>query len=247
MLTTDERERMVVEHLPLVRALARRYAGRGEPLDDLVQAGSVGLVKAVDRFDPGRGADLAAFATPAILGEIRRHFRDTTWTVHVPRRAGENWVRILRAADEMARRGGHAPTVGQAAATAGLSDAEAADAVGAGAARSPLSLSAGAGDGDGPAPVAPPVQHETGYAAAEARADLAGPLAALPARERVILHLRFQEDMTQREIADRVGISQMHVSRLIRRALSRLRGSVAGRAPARRERGPRPGGAFAAR
>ncbi len=240
MLTTAERERLVMDHLPLVRALARRYANRGEPLDDLIQAGSVGLVKAVDRFDPARGTELAGFATPAILGEIRRHFRDTTWALHVPRGVSENRARVMRTADDLATQEGHTPSVSEIAAEAGLSEADTRDAFDAGVARAPASLSQAIDDGDTPAP-AIPGELEAGYAAAEARADLMSGLRGLPARERVILHLRFEEDLTQSEIAQRIGISQMHVSRLIRSSLARLRSSADARGGVARRRRRRSG------
>lgn len=226
MLTTEERERLVVEHLPLVRALARRYANRGEPLDDLVQAGSLGLVKAVDRFDPDRGVELAGFATSAILGEIRRHFRDTTWALHVPRGVAENRARVMHTADDLATRDGHTPSVAEIAAESGLSEDDTLAAFEAGVARSPASLSEPGSEDDGPAPTVPGAP-DPGFEAAEARADLAAGLGALPARERLILHLRFEEDLTQSEIAERVGISQMHVSRLIRASLAALRTAAA--------------------
>ena len=234
-MTRDERDDLVVRHLPLVRSLARRYAHRGVPLDDLIQVGSVGLIKAVDRFDPSRGTALAGFATPTILGEIRRHFRDTTWAVHVPRGITENRARVVHAADELAVRDGHSPSVKEIADEAGLSTEDTLDALAAGAARHPASLSEPQPDADGDAVVVPG-ECDPGYAAAEARADLADGLAALPSRERVIMHLRFEEDLTQSEIADRVGISQMHVSRLIRAALRTLRASAADRGAVVRRR-----------
>jgi RNA polymerase sigma-B factor len=219
----DERERLILAHLPLVRSLARRYANRGEPLDDLIQVGTVGLIKAIDRFDPERGRDLAAFAAPTILGEIRRHFRDRAWAVHVPRPLQEAHAAVTGAVDELTARLGRSPSVAEIAAETGLDEETVLDAAAAGAAYRPASLSApraGADDeADAPEPGAP----DAGYAAADGRADLSRGMRALPARERVILHLRFREDLTQSEIAARVGISQMHVSRLIQRALARMR------------------------
>lgn len=231
-LTTAEREQLVLEHMPLVRAIARRYANRGEPVEELEQAGALGLVKAVHRFDEERGQDLAPFAAPSILGEIRRHFRDTTWAVHVPRAVSENRSRVLAISDELTARTGHHPSIAEIAAEAGLSDEETLEALAAGSARAPASLSASLTDEDGAGTLEPGVV-DSGYEAAEARAALADGLRRLPARERMILHLRYNDDLTQSEIADRMGISQMHVSRLLRKCLVEL-----GR-PAAELRGPR--------
>ncbi len=236
-LTTVERERLVLDHMPLVRAIARRYANRGEPVEDLEQAGALGLVKAVERFDKERGQELAPFATPSILGEIRRHFRDTTWAVHVPRAVSENRSRVLSVVDELTTRLGHTPSVAEIAAEAGLSEAETEEAIAAGAARAPASLSAPVGDEEGA--TLDPGDLDAGFDAAEARAALARGLRSLPARERMILHLRFNEDLTQSEIAERVGISQMHVSRLLRSCLAELgrpmEEGLEGDRPARKE------------
>ena len=223
--TPREREQLIVDNLPLVRALARRFAHRGEPLDDLVQVGTIGLIKAIDRFDPSRGIPLAGFATPTILGEIRRHFRDTTGAVHIPRGVSENRARVAAAVDELTARQGRVPSVRDIAGETGLSEDEVLDALMAGAARRTVPID-GPGDGGEDQPVAQVGDLDEGYEAAEARAALADGLADLPARERAILHMRFHEDMTQSEIAARIGISQMHVSRLIRRSLEALRAST---------------------
>lgn len=217
-----ERERRIVEHLPLVRALAYRYANRGEPLDDLIQVGTVGLIKAVDRFDESRGTAFTAFATPTILGEMRRHFRDTSWAVHVPRGITENRARLAQVVDDLTTRTGRSPSVREIAAEADLSEDDVLDALAAGAARHMVPLAGPGSDADDE-PVVQVGAPDTGFEAAEARVDLADGLARLPARERMILHLRFEEDLTQSTIAERIGISQMHVSRLIRRALKALR------------------------
>jgi RNA polymerase sigma-B factor len=228
----EEREAQILALAPLVHALARRYAGRGEPLDDLVQVGMVGLVNAVDRFDPSRG-DLARFATPTILGEIRRHFRDRSWGVHVPRRLQEAQALVSRAVEELTGRLGRGPTVDEIAAATELVEEDVLDAMAARAAYRPASLSTPARpDGADPIDVGGP---DPGYEQAEGRASLRDDgLRRLPARERVILHLRFEEDLTQSEIAQQVGLSQMHVSRLIQQALERLRehaGEPAAHAP----------------
>ncbi len=224
-LDAAARERLIVEHLPLVRALARRYANRGEPLDDLVQVGTIGLIKAIDRFDPRRGNKLASFATPTILGEIRRHFRDRSWTVRVPRGIQEARAQITHAVSELSAQNGRSPTVNEIAESTGLSVDDVLDAMAAGSAQRPAQLASPGSEGEEDGGIAVGLD-DPGFEQAEARATLSSGMADLPARERVILHLRFEEGLTQSEIAARVGISQMHVSRLIRRALESLRESA---------------------
>jgi RNA polymerase sigma-B factor len=223
-LGSAERERLIMEHLPLVRGLARRYADRGEPLDDLVQVGTIGLIKAIDRFDPERGYKLASFATPTILGEIRRHFRDRSWTVRVPRGIQEARARIAQAVDDLSASAGRSPSVREIAEAADLSLDDVLDALAAGSAQRPAPLASPGRDEDDEG-IAVGLE-DPGFEQAEARATLDAGLAGLPARERVILHLRFEEGLTQSQIAERVGVSQMHVSRLIRRALEALRASA---------------------
>ena len=215
------RDAMIVGNMCFVRALARRYADRGEPFDDVVQAGMVGLIKAADRFDPERG-DFRSFAAPTIIGEIRRHFRDRTWSVSVPRRVKDDSVAVAQAVERLSGELGHTPTVGDLADDLGLSVDRVLDALGAHTAHSPDSLSRtpwldAAEAGREVATV------EEGFDGVEDRALLAQVMDVLPARERVILHLRFEQGLLQSQIAERVGISQMHVSRLIARALERLR------------------------
>ncbi len=223
-MTPEKRERVIVEHLPLVRALARRYADRGEPLDDLVQVGVIGLIKAVDRFDPTRGTDLASFATPTILGEIRRHFRDRSWMIHVPRGVQDAHLRVNRTIDEMTSRLRRSPTIREIAEQAELTEEEVLDAMAAGGAYQPMSLSRPIG-GEDDEPVEVGVE-EPGFESAEGRVALGNRLRELPEREQTILILRFHEGLTQSQIAERIGISQMHVSRLIAKALESLRDSV---------------------
>jgi RNA polymerase sigma-B factor len=230
-LGAAERERLIVEHLPLVRGLARRYADRGEPLDDLVQVGTIGLIKAIDRFEPERGFKLASFATPTILGEIRRHFRDRSWTVRVPRGIQEARAKISHAVGVLSAENGRSPSVREIAESTGLPLDEVLDALAAGSAQRPAALASPGGEGEDDGGISVGVD-EAGYAAAEARATLDEGLSGLPARERIILHLRFHEGLTQSQIAERVGISQMHVSRLIRRAIETLREQVGDPDPA---------------
>lgn len=225
-----ERERLIMEHLPLVRGLARRYADRGEPLDDLVQVGTIGLIKAIDRFDPARGYRLASFATPTILGEIRRHFRDRSWTVRVPRGIQEARASIAQAVDVLSAERGRSPSVREIAEATELSVEDVLEALAAGRAQRPAPLASPGRDPQDDEGIAIGLD-DPGFAQAEARATIDAGLAELPARERVILHLRFHEGLTQSQIAARVGVSQMHVSRLIRRALDSLRESAEGTLP----------------
>jgi RNA polymerase sigma-B factor len=220
----DRRAQLVTEHMPLVRALARRYAGRGEPLDDLVQVGAIGMLKAIDRFDPAVGSDFRAFATPAILGEIRRHFRDRTWVLKVPRTVKDAYVAVAQAISVLSAELGHSPTVAQIVAFSGLSEDLVLDALAAGSAYRPTSL-AGTGGDDGDIEL--PVDDEELGRALD-RATFGASISGLPERQRRVLTLRFVDDLTQSQIADRLGISQMHVSRLLRASLERMRGELAG-------------------
>jgi RNA polymerase sigma-B factor len=225
-LAEAEREQLILEHMPLVRSLARRYANRGEPLDDLIQVGTLGLIKAVDRYDAGRGHELASFATPTILGEIRRHFRDATHTVRLPRPLQELVLQLNAAGDALAMRLGRTPTVAELAAEVGRSEEDVLDALAGDRDRRPRSLSESPLDEeDGDLEVG---IDEPGFAGAEARVVLAPILDGLPPRERVILHLRLTEGLTQSEIAARVGLSQMHVSRLLAKAVTALREAAGG-------------------
>jgi len=221
-LTPQQREALILEHLPLVKGLARRYSNRGEPVDDLEQAGTIGLIKAVDRFDPRKGDDFRSFATPTILGEIRRHFRDKTWAVRVPRGLKDDYSKVVGAVSVLTGRLGRSPSVAEIAGEAELSEEQVLDAIAAHGAYRPRSLSQAPRNAEDEGPLEIPAE-EGGYETAEGRAALQKGLSYLPARERVILHLRFEEGMIQSEIAEIIGISQMHVSRLISRALETLR------------------------
>lgn len=222
---TADRETLILEHMPLVRALARRYANRGEPLDDLIQVGTIGLIKAIDRFDESRGTALASFATPTILGEIRRHFRDRTWMVHVPRGVQDAHATVNRTIDTLTAELRRSPSVREVAAETNLTEEEVLDAIAAGAAYRPVSLSRPATGSEEDDPIDLGVEEE-GFDWAEGRAALGNRLQEIPDRERQIIVLRFKDGLTQSEIAERVGISQMHVSRLLAKALQTLRTSV---------------------
>jgi RNA polymerase sigma-B factor len=215
------REEAVARMLPLARALARRYANRGEPLDDLEQVASVGLLKAIDRFDCDRDVKFATFAVPTIAGELKRHFRDRGWMLRVPRDVQELNARLASAGEHQTRELGRTPTLRELAAAAGADEDQAVEALGAGHAYRTLSLDQPAEDGsDLPDLLGHP---DEGFELAEQRVVLHRGLAALAPREREIVRLRFYEGLSQREIAARIGISQMHVSRLIRRSLETVR------------------------
>jgi RNA polymerase sigma-B factor len=218
----EEREHAFRRYLPLARSLAARYRRSGEPLEDLEQVAGIGLLNAIDRFDPDRGAAFSSFAVPTILGELRRHFRDRTWALRVPRRLQELGVQIEHARDELTASLGRQPTVHELAARL-ESDAETIlQAIELNVARSTVPLAGPPGVGDTDA-YRVPGANDDGYARAEDRAVLAPLLARLSAQDAEILLLRFREDLTQDAIADRVGVSQMHVSRVLHRSVARLR------------------------
>lgn len=218
------REAAIQRYMPLARRLAARYHHGQEPFDDLLQVAYLGLVKAVDRFDPGIGTRFSSFAIPTITGELRRHFRDTSWTLHVPRGVQESALEVTKATAELSHRLGRAPTVNEIARATGLGVEAVVEALHARAAQDVTSLDQPRGSGeDGDATLADLVGSD------DARLDLvdhqvtvAPLIRALPAREREILFLRFARDLTQSEIAEQVGCSQMQVSRLLRRAIARL-------------------------
>jgi RNA polymerase sigma-B factor len=219
------REELIRRCLPLARALASRYARAGEPLDDLVQVANIGLIKAVDRFDPTRGIAFSSFAVPSILGELKRHFRDHAWAARVPRPLQERVMRVGASAERLASQLGRAPKPREVAADAGLSVEDVLEALEAGTAFDSISLDApvSRGEEDSGATYADSVgELDNRLELVEYRSVVAATIRALPRREREVLALRFAEDMTQSEIASRIGVSQMHVSRLIRRSLERL-------------------------
>jgi len=225
----EARERLIEQYLPLVRSLARRYANRGEQLEDLVQVGCIGLIKAIDRFDVKRGVELTTYATPNIIGEIKRHFRDKGWSVRVPRGLQELNVRLSQLLEQLTIQLERSPTIAELAKAAGVDEEQVLEALESGQAYTTVSLSAPAGHGDDgdldPLESLGTLEHE--YEVSEDRAVLAPGLKALDERERRIIHLRFWEGLTQSQIAQQVGISQMHVSRLIRRSLEKVREEIA--------------------
>jgi RNA polymerase sigma-B factor len=194
------REQLIERYMSLVRSLARRYSYRGEQLDDLVQIGAIGLIKAIDRFDVNRGVELTTYATPNIIGEIKRHFRDRGWSVRVPRGLQELNIQLSKLLEQLTVQHGRSPTIPELAKAAGVTDEEVLEALG---------------------------TEEHQYEVSEDRAVLEPGFRVLDERERKILHLRFFEGLTQSQIAQQVGISQMHVSRLIRRSLEKIREEIA--------------------
>jgi RNA polymerase sigma-B factor len=219
------REALVDRFLPLARQLARRYQHGGEQLDDLIQVASLGLLKAIDRFDPARETAFSSFAVPTILGELKRHFRDKGWSVRVPRDLQELAVRVERVSDELSRELGRAPSVAEIAERIGTTAEQVLEAREASAAYRAVSLDRPRDDDDeGDAGMADTFGVEDpGFGVAEDAATVERLMRVLSEREREVLRLRFAEDLTQSEIGERVGVSQMHVSRLIRHAVAQLR------------------------
>ena len=223
------REQLIEQYMSLVRSLARRYAYRGEQLDDLVQIGAIGLIKAIDRFDLDRGVELTTYATPNIIGEIKRHFRDKGWAVRVPRGLQELNVQLSKLVEQLTVQLGRSPTIPELAKGAGVEEEQVLEALESGRAYTSLSLSVGGGGGDDDDldPLESLGTEEHQYEVSEDRAMLAPGFKALDERERKILQLRFFDGLTQSQIAQQVGISQMHVSRLIRRSLEKIRETIA--------------------
>ncbi|WP_298181547.1 SigB/SigF/SigG family RNA polymerase sigma factor [Saccharomonospora sp.] len=217
------REEIITRCLPLAEHIARRFVGRGEPRDDLVQVARLGLLNAIDRFDASRGTEFVAFAVPTIMGEVRRHFRDSSWAVRVPRRLKELHLSLSQASSKLAQRLGRAPTPSELAAELGLTPEDVWDGLLAGNAYQSVSMDAAYND-EGTLPLADTVGHDdVELEHVEYHESLQPLLASLPERERRVLILRFFGNMTQTQIAERVGISQMHVSRLLARTLEFLR------------------------
>jgi len=218
------REALVERFLPLARQLARRYQRAGEPLDDLIQVASLGLLKAIERFDPARETAFSSFAVPTILGELKRHFRDKGWSVRVPRDLQELAVKVDRVGEDMGRELGRAPTPAEIGERVGATPEQVLEAREAAGAYRAVSLDRPRDDDEDGEGIADAFGVEDpGFGLAEDSATVERLMTVLSDREREVLRLRFAEDLTQSEIGERVGVSQMHVSRLIRRALERLR------------------------
>jgi len=221
----SHRDKIVERCLPLADHIARRFEGRGEPRDDLVQVARVGLVNAVIRFDVTTGSDFVSFAVPTIMGEVRRHFRDNSWSVKVPRRLKELHLRLGSATADLSQRLGRAPTATELAEELGMAREEVVEGLVAGSSYNTLSIDTGGGSEDDEARAIADTlgDADAGLDRIEDREALRPLLEALPERERMVLVLRFFESLTQTQIAERVGISQMHVSRLLAKSLARLR------------------------
>jgi RNA polymerase sigma-B factor len=219
------REELVERFLPLARQLARRYARPNEPLDDLFQVASMGLLKAIDRFEPERGNAFSTFAVPTIVGELKRYFRDTGWAVHVPRPIQERIGQVNRTVNELSRELSRSPSPAEVAARLDVSTEEVLEALDAAKAFDAISLDMprGSDPDDGSAYAETVGEDDERFEMVEYHAVIGATMRALPDRDRLILRLRFERDLTQSEIAERLGISQMHVSRIIRRSLDRLR------------------------
>jgi RNA polymerase sigma-B factor len=218
------RDALVEAHLPLVEYLARRFRNRGEPLDDLIQVATIGLIKSVDRFDLERGVEFSTYATPTIVGEIKRHFRDKGWAIRVPRRLQELKLSLSKATSELSQKNGRSPTVAELAAHLGLTEEEILEGLESANAYSAVSLDApDGGDEDSPAVADSLGMVDDALEGVEYRESLKPLLEKLPPREKKILMLRFFGGMTQSQIAGELGISQMHVSRLLARTLAQLR------------------------
>lgn len=216
------RDELVARYLPLVRSLARRYSYTSEPLEDLCQVGAMALCKAIDRYRPGCGASFKAYAVPTIVGELRRHFRDTGWALHIPRALQERARSVGLALNALSAKQGRPPTIAEIAIWTGFSREDVIEGFEVRMAYDATSLEASARDDDEQGWLARLGAEDVGFEAVERQALLERTMRTLPERERLLLHMRFSEDMSQSEIAKRVGVSQMHVSRLLRKAVARM-------------------------
>ncbi|MDV9188779.1 RNA polymerase sigma factor SigF [Streptomyces sp. SR27] len=227
---TYVRDTLIELNLPLVRYAAARFRSRNEPMEDIVQVGTIGLIKAIDRFDCERGVEFPTFAMPTVVGEIKRFFRDTSWSVRVPRRLQELRLALTKASDELAQKLDRSPTVPELAAVLGVSEEDVVDGLAVGNAYTASSLDSPSTEDDGgEGSLADRLGYEdTALEGVEYRESLKPLLAKLPPRERQIIMLRFFANMTQSQIGEEVGISQMHVSRLLTRTLAQLREGLIG-------------------
>jgi RNA polymerase sigma-B factor len=219
------REELIERYMPFAKRLALRYRGASESFDDLLQVANLGLLNAVDRFDPERGIPFTAFASPTILGELKRHFRDRVWTVRVPRGLHDRMADVDKAIAELTKELQRSPSIGEIAERLEIEQTDVLEVMEANYNRRPLSLDRPAGSEDNED--SPPAEwigsEDDGFELVEGRIALDSALPHLDERERLVLRLRFVEDMTQSQIAARIGHSQMHVSRILRRALNRIR------------------------
>ena len=223
---TSAREDLIERHLPLVRSLARRYSGRGEALEDIEQVGAIGLIKAIDRFELSRDVSLATYATPNVVGEIKRHFRDKGWAIRVPRALQELNASMSGAIERLTGKLARSPSIAEIAEELKTTPEEVLEAMEVGSAYSTVSLSAGPTGEEELDPLETIGDEDSGFERSEDRVALEPALERLPEREREILRMRFEEGLPQTQIAQAVGLSQMHVSRLIRKSLTEMRAQL---------------------
>lgn len=224
----EAREQLIVNHLNLVRYIAAKFKNRGEPLDDLIQVGTIGLIKAIDRFDPERGLEFTTYATPTIMGEIKRHFRDKGWTIRVPRRLQELSAKVNQATDELTVKLQRSPSVDEIAAHLGATPDEVLEAMESSSAYSsvPLEGAGGGEDDDAPSVIDRYASVDGDLAATDDRIVLEEAIAEFPEVDQEAIRMRYMEGMTQVEIAEKLGISQVQVSRMLRRALRRIQDKI---------------------
>jgi RNA polymerase sigma-B factor len=224
----EVRDQLIVSHLNLVRFLASKFKNRGEPLDDLIQVGTIGLIKAIDRFDPSRGLEFTTYATPTILGEIKRHFRDKGWSVRVPRRLQELSAKVNQANDELTNELSRSPSVEEIAKRVGATVDDVLEAMESSSAYSSVPLEGGGSsdDDDAPSVIDHYATEDENLAASDDRIVLEDAIRDFSPREKDVIRMRFFEGMTQVEIAERLGISQVQVSRLLRRTLRRVQDKI---------------------
>jgi len=218
----EARNQLVVNHLNLVRYLASKFLNRGEQLEDLVQVGTIGLIKAIDRFDPSRGLEFTTYATPTIMGEIKRHFRDKGWSVRVPRRLQELSTKVSQATDELTTELHRSPSVAEIAERVGTSVDEVLEAMESSSAYTSVPLEGGGDDDEAPSILDQYATEDDDLNASDDRMLLEGVIQDFSGREKDIIRMRFEDGLTQSEIADKLGISQVQVSRLLRRTLARI-------------------------
>ena len=223
----EAREQLIVNHLNLVRFLASKFKNRGEPLDDLIQVGNIGLIKAIDRFEPSRGLEFTTYATPTILGEIKRHFRDKGWSVRVPRRLQELSAKVNKATEYLTKELRRSPSVEEIADYLGATVEEVLEAMESSSAYSSVSLEAGnPGDEDAPSILDRYASEDEDLGSADDRMVIEDTIKDFSPREQEIIRLRFLQGMTQVEIADKLGISQVQVSRLLRKTLKKIQEKI---------------------
>ena len=224
----EARAQLIVSHINLVRYIAAKFKNRGEPLDDLIQVGTIGLIKAIDRFDPSRGLEFTTYATPTIMGEIKRHFRDKGWTIRVPRRLQELSAKVNSATDELTARLQRSPSIEEVAEYLGTTADEVLEAMESSSAYSsvPLEAQGGNEDDDAPSVIDRYASVDGDLEASDDRIVLEEVIGEFPEADQQAIRMRFIDGMTQVEIAKRLGISQVQVSRMLRRALRRIQDKI---------------------